>query len=144
MFETILVAVDTSDASREALRVAAALAAKLGSKLILLSVLDVSKLLAVAGYETPYPVDVVETMRQDAETTLEECRGECAGVATIITVTGEGDAAQEILRVATEQKADLICVGTHGRKGISRLFLGSVAETVLRGAAVPVLVTAAR
>ena len=141
MFETILVAVDASDASREALDVAATLAAKLGSKLILLCVIDVTKLLAVAGYETPYPVDVVETMREDAETTLEECRGACEGKAAVSTLTGEGDAAEEILRVANEQKVDLICIGTHGRTGISRLFLGSVAESVLRRSEVPVLVT---
>jgi nucleotide-binding universal stress UspA family protein len=51
----------------------------------------------------------------------------------------EGDASDEILRAAKENNVGLICIGTHGRKGLSRLFLGSVAEGVLRSSTVPVL-----
>lgn len=141
MIKTILVAVDTSDASREALNVALQLSAALGGRLVLLTVVDVSKLLAVAGYETPYPVDTIEIMRRDAETTLDECASLCAGKATVSVLTAEGEASDEILRAAESEKADLICIGTHGRKGISRLFLGSVAESVLRRAEIPVLVS---
>jgi nucleotide-binding universal stress UspA family protein len=50
-----------------------------------------------------------------------------------------GGAANEILRVAAQVRADLIVMGTHGRSGLSRLLLGSVAETVLRAATVPLL-----
>jgi nucleotide-binding universal stress UspA family protein len=50
-----------------------------------------------------------------------------------------GDPAQEILRHAREQHVDLIVMGTHGRTGLSRLLLGSVAESVLREATCPVL-----
>jgi nucleotide-binding universal stress UspA family protein len=50
-----------------------------------------------------------------------------------------GEAAAEILRVAAEAKADLIVLGTHGRSGLSRLLMGSVAEDVLRKAPCPVL-----
>jgi nucleotide-binding universal stress UspA family protein len=50
-----------------------------------------------------------------------------------------GDAAEGILAAAREHSADLICMATHGRKGVARLFLGSVTEKVLRRAAVPVL-----
>ena len=53
----------------------------------------------------------------------------------------EGVAAEEILRVARQKKADLIAISTHGRGGAVRLIVGSVAEDVLRGAEVPVLVT---
>ncbi len=51
----------------------------------------------------------------------------------------EGEAAEEILHLAQQQKCDLIVLGTHGRKGLSRLLLGSVAEKVLREATCPVL-----
>jgi nucleotide-binding universal stress UspA family protein len=51
----------------------------------------------------------------------------------------EGFAATEILRLAEEAKADLIVMGTHGRTGLSRLVLGSVAEQVVRKARCPVL-----
>src|SRR6516165_8047637 len=51
----------------------------------------------------------------------------------------EGDAAIEILRVAGTAKCDLIVIGTHGRTGLGRLLMGSVAEQVLRRASCPVL-----
>jgi hypothetical protein len=51
----------------------------------------------------------------------------------------EGDAVTEILRVAEEAPADLIVLGTHGRTGLARLLMGSVAEQVVRRAPCPVL-----
>ncbi len=50
-----------------------------------------------------------------------------------------GNAAQEIIETAQEKRCDLIVIGTHGRKGLSRLILGSVAEKVIRTAHCPVL-----
>jgi nucleotide-binding universal stress UspA family protein len=52
----------------------------------------------------------------------------------------EGDPAEEIIRYATESQADMIVMGTHGRTGLERLLMGSVAEKVLRGAPCSVLV----
>jgi nucleotide-binding universal stress UspA family protein len=52
----------------------------------------------------------------------------------------EGDPAEEIIRFAAEAQMDMIILGTHGRSGIERLLLGSVAESVLRGAPCSVLV----
>lgn len=51
----------------------------------------------------------------------------------------EGDPAEEIERLAAEKKADLIVMGTHGRKGLRRLLMGSIAEQVVRYAPCPVL-----
>jgi hypothetical protein len=51
----------------------------------------------------------------------------------------KGDPAEEILRVAEETKCDLIMIGTHGRTGLGRLLMGSVAEQVVRKAHCPVL-----
>jgi nucleotide-binding universal stress UspA family protein len=50
-----------------------------------------------------------------------------------------GYAAEEILRLAEEIKADLIVMGTHGRKGIDRILFGSVAEKVVKGSSIPVM-----
>lgn len=61
------------------------------------------------------------------------------GVAVTVAATG-GDPAEEILRYAAQHPIDLIVLSTHGRTGMSRLLLGSVAERVLRGARCPVLV----
>lgn len=63
-------------------------------------------------------------------------------VPVTVAATG-GDPAQEILRYAARHPIDLIVLGTHGRTGLSRILLGSVAERVLRGARCPVLVVPA-
>ena len=55
------------------------------------------------------------------------------------TVLIEGNAAREILRVAEEHHCSLIVLGTHGRTGLSRVLLGSVAEEVIRHSRIPVL-----
>lgn len=142
MFNKILVAVDQSDASHNAAELAIRLAKSDNAQLLLLSVLDVSKLIAVAGYEAPYPVDAIAMLKDANEQLLRETGAECiAQGVKAETLMAEGDACDEILRVAQEQHVGLICVGTHGRKGLSRLFLGSVAEGVLRRSPVPVLAT---
>jgi nucleotide-binding universal stress UspA family protein len=61
-----------------------------------------------------------------------------AGVSHEVFVAS-GNAAPEILNLAVEQHIDLIVMGTHGRKGITHLLLGSVAERVVRESPVPVL-----
>ncbi len=141
MFTSILVAVDASEAAQAALRHACDIAKTYNAKLTLVNVVDVSKLLAVAGYETPYPVDAIEIMRKDSAQILSEACATCGETGiTPATQTGEGDAVEEILGTAERIHADLIVLGTHGRKGLSRLFIGSVAEGVLRRAGAPVLV----
>src|SRR5438105_11382148 len=61
------------------------------------------------------------------------------GLVRAERMLGRGDAAAEIIRVARELPADLIVMGTHGRTGIGRLLMGSVAEHVMRHAPCPVL-----
>jgi nucleotide-binding universal stress UspA family protein len=51
-----------------------------------------------------------------------------------------GDPAQQIVKAARSQRADLVVVGTHGRRGVSRFFLGSVAERVIATAPCPVMI----
>jgi nucleotide-binding universal stress UspA family protein len=58
---------------------------------------------------------------------------------TVTSRLEEGIPAEEIVRVAREVEADLIVMGTHGRSGLGRLLLGSVAEQVMRHATCPVL-----
>ncbi len=141
-FGTILVALDGSDSSQKALELARDLAGKYEASLVLVNIVDLSKLIALAGYEAPYPAEAIAIMREDGKTSLDAAVAACAAKGTFATpVVGEGDACDEILRIAEEHKADLICLGTHGRSGISRLVLGSVAEGVLRRAHVPALIT---
>jgi nucleotide-binding universal stress UspA family protein len=142
MFNVIVVAVDDSDPAEHALELACSVAAAEKSKLILVNVLDVSKLVSVAGYETPYPAETIDILRDAGKKLLDEKAAICnqKSVATE-TYVAEGDAADAILQVAGDKGASLIVMGTHGRKGISHLFIGSVAEEVLKNATIPVLVT---
>ena len=140
MFNTILVAVDESEAAREAFELACKLAQEDHAALVLLNVIDVSKLIAASGYDAPYPEQTLDIMRTAGQQLLDarKVTAEKNGI-TVTTALGEGDAVDEILRVANENGAGLICVGTHGRQGLARLFIGSVAEGVLRRSDVPVL-----
>ena len=141
MFNTILVAVDESEAAKEAGDLAVKLALEDHASVVLVNVLDVSKLITVAGYDSPYPAQTIDIMRQSAEQLLNDTRAACeAKGLKVVTAVGEGDAVDEIVRLADEHGAGLICIGTHGRQGLARLFVGSVAEGVLRRANVPVLV----
>ncbi|MGB6986961.1 MAG: universal stress protein [Candidatus Aquilonibacter sp.] len=140
MFNTILVAVDESEAAREAFELACKLALEDHAALLLLNVIDVSKLIAASGYDAPYPEETLDIMRTAGQQLLDERKAaaEKRGI-TATTTVGEGDAVDEILRVANENDAGLVCIGTHGRQGLARLFIGSVAEGVLRRSEVPVL-----
>jgi nucleotide-binding universal stress UspA family protein len=141
MFDAILVAIDGADCSTAAVELACKLAKLDGAKLVLINAVDPSKLLMVAGYETPYPVNAIELLRESGRELLDSVKASCeAHGLAVTTVACEGDACDEILRIAQEQQVGLICMGTHGRKGFSHLILGSVAEGVLRKSTVPVLI----
>ena len=131
---TILCPTDFSDRSTYALQLAASLARDYSARLVLLH----------AALPTPivYGEGVVPL---EPDSFLEEARDRLAHVA----IPGanipaerrleEGDAANTILRVAGEIHADLIVMGTHGRTGLGRLLMGSVAEQVVRKSTCPVL-----
>jgi nucleotide-binding universal stress UspA family protein len=92
--------------------------------------------------------DVVEaqvTAVREAEEYLAAVmrRLEDRGIRRIETHVWYGPAAAAIVEAASAQKADLIVMGTHGRSGLGRLVLGSVAESVLRGTTIPILVVRA-
>lgn len=136
----ILVATDFSDESRAALAYGAALAGTFNTSLHVLHVLQ--------ALVTPDPVPVeFETRRLEAAieaTTWDELRAllssdkEYARLNATLAIEW-GLPAVEIVRYAREHAIDLIAMGTHGRGGLKRLILGSVAESVVREAPCPVL-----
>jgi nucleotide-binding universal stress UspA family protein len=138
IFRHILVAVDFGSSSQAALDRAIELAAKLDTKLTLVHVCEVTPMI-YAGME--YPVADWLTPLQDAakkelDDLAAKVKAKVPGVGTALRV---GFAAEEILAVAASTGADLVVTGTHGRKGIGRFLLGSVAERVVRLSKVPVL-----
>lgn len=137
----IVCAVDFSTSSRAALERAAELARRFDARLVLVHVWT-DPLVAGAAVGLPVPPALAEDQEKELGRKLERWRAE-AGRLAGREVAGrlEGGApVAELARVAREEQADLVVVGTHGRTGVKRALLGSVAEGVVRHAPCAVLV----
>jgi universal stress protein A len=134
----ILVATDFSESAGRALDYAVDLAAKLEAELGLVHVLGITDL-AVAELGAAITSAMLPSVTEDARKKLGELVAACPA-AKIEAVLRDGDIRWEILGAARRFDAGLIILGTHGRRGISRTLLGSVAESVVRHAQCPVLV----
>ena len=134
----ILVAVDGSEMASRALLAAADLGAALGADLALVHVVDPRGAAAVEG---GIPAgEVLEMMREEGQTLLAAAAKDAAARPPTHRFLREGTPGAEVCASAREWGADLIVIGTHGRSGVSRLLMGSTAETVVRHAPCPVLV----
>jgi nucleotide-binding universal stress UspA family protein len=147
MYERILVPVDGSPTSLRGLAEALAVAGKFGSTLRLLHVVDDTTLTATAGVMAGNVGDLLAMLSEGGEKVLADARrqAQAGGVAaeTSLQHSYSGRISDMIVKEAVDWKADLIVIGTHGRRGAGRLFLGSDAEQVLRLAPVPVLLVRA-
>lgn len=142
MFKNILVAVDGSELSFEAAKTALELASWHQSQLSFVYVVEINILLtdqSTYGQYIDY-VGLEKALREGGEEILAQAEAmtRSKGLAAK-KILLEGRAADEIARLAKEQGYDLIVMGTHGRGGLKRLVLGSVAESVVRQAPCPVL-----
>jgi nucleotide-binding universal stress UspA family protein len=131
---TILHPTDFSDRSRYAFWLACALARDYSARLIVLHVAETPPVIYGEGILPPDPVE----LRAAAQGRLDRLQVPHADVRAERRLE-QGDTVTEILHVAQEVPADLIVMGTHGRTGLGRLLMGSVAEQVVRRAACPVL-----
>jgi nucleotide-binding universal stress UspA family protein len=135
----ILVPTDFSETAEHALDYAIALAAKLGARIHVLSVIGIPTL-GIPEFGLAWTASTMETIVVDRQAALEQLVAKKQGTATFGEVLiRTGDARDTILDVAKEVKADLIIMGTHGRRGLSRALLGSVAESIVRTAPCPTL-----
>jgi len=139
-FQHVLVATDFGSSSQRAVHVAAELAKRLMARFTVLHVIHES--LPVYAMEAPLAMamDSPETRERSAKLELDSfleslanAGAPCAGVVRF------GEPAQEIVACAEEAGCDVIVVGTHGRRGLTRWLLGSVAEKLVRSSHVPVL-----
>jgi nucleotide-binding universal stress UspA family protein len=135
-------AVDFSDPSRVAMREAAELARRFGGELELLHVHPLSAPAVDLG-ALPPPPDVLETVLRELRGTLASWQEEAAKIAghPVNGTVVPGIPADDIGRFAGERRMDVVVVGSHGRKGLARLLLGSVAERVAREAPCAVVVS---
>ncbi len=143
MFRRILVAIDGSETSRRAFEAALQLARESGAQLLPLYVVD-NPLMAydALAYDPSILREAcLEVGRELAAGALTEMKRDAvAGTPRTVEVDRAGEDIAERIRItAGEFPADLIVLGTHGRRGFRRLFLGSVAERVARIACCPVL-----
>jgi nucleotide-binding universal stress UspA family protein len=142
LFSRIIVGVDDSEPAIAAVAYAARLARDHDGELVLASVINWVSLTAQAGSDGA-AIDaesIIAQLNEGAQAALD--RGSEIARHFGITVerrTPDGDPAETLMMVAHEEKATLIVMGTHGRRGVGRMFLGSTAEMVLRGSSVPVL-----
>ncbi len=143
MYRRILVPVDGTPTSRRGLEAAIRMASLTGATVRLIHVLD--ELVFATGFEpaATYEHDVLPRIRRNGARILEEARAlvAVAGIAadTVLSECFARRTSDVILEAAKDWNADFIVIGTHGRRGVSRLLLGSDAEDVLRGASVPIL-----
>ena len=144
MKSAILVPVDLSEPSLNALEHAAALAKDRRAILHLLYVVDRAptskgmkeKHAAAARVDRLFEEEAAKTVKELDRLASRLRRG---GIDVKVS-TSEGRPAAEILKAAKDGKVDLIAMGTHGRTGLRHLLMGSVAESVMRQASCPVLI----
>jgi len=145
MYKQILVPVDGSDTSNLALKEAIKLAKDQQAALRLIHVVDETTVYMMV--ETPYPIaDYLKAMHEAGQKVLSTCAAKAqeAGIKADTKLVVIESLMQRICDAINEEakrwSADLIVIGTHGRRGFNHLLLGSVAEGVIRLATKPVLI----
>ncbi|UVE51779.1 universal stress protein [Haloferax larsenii] len=138
MYDRIIVPIDGSDGSDRVAAHAAALASVHGAELHGVYVVNAGSFAGLPMESSWEGLD--DLLREDAEAAVELVE-RAASVRDIPVETHilEGTPSREIVEFAERGECDLIVMGTHGRGGIDRLLLGSVAEKVVRASSVPVL-----
>jgi nucleotide-binding universal stress UspA family protein len=143
MYQRILVPVDGSETATKAMITALQMARDSGGQVHLVHVVEGMTPLAADPYGA-YSGEVIEIMRQSGAKILEDALvlAKTAGVpADTELFDNFGERLADVVADSvTRFKADLIVVGTHGRRGLGRMILGSGAEQIIRLAPVPVLV----
>ncbi len=141
-FRHILVPTDFSDAANQALELALELAPKFEAKITLLHSTWLPPYYYSAYAEgLAWPTEELEgKAKQELDAACSRAKERYANVESVLA---SGEAWERILEAAKERAVDLIVMGTHGRRGISRLVLGSIAEKVVRLSPVPVLTVSA-
>ncbi len=137
-FSRILIAVDASEVGAHATLVGLELASALGAEIALIHVaaptVSDAAWFAVASSELTKPPDI------EISEVLAGLRGRVPIPANVVRFVPVGDPVQSITEAARSWPAELVVIGSHGRDGVDRVLLGSLAEGVARHAACPVLI----
>ncbi len=143
MFQSIVVGTDGSQTAGEAVREAVELAKAVGARIDLVSAYEPvpEGRLREERQQVPEDLQWMVNPREDVEATLKDAAEDVDGAGVKVdTFAREGDAADAILDVAEETKADLIVVGNKGMTGARRFLLGSVPNNISHHAPCSVMV----
>jgi len=139
--KSILCPMDFSDASKNAYRYACEFAKSMGSKVILLNVIEPRPIAADMSLNyIPLEEDLAAAAREDFIPMVDEAKAAGIDVSADVMI---GMPAETILQQIADLDVSMLIMGSHGKTGLSRLLMGSVAEAVVRKAAVPVLIVKA-
>ena len=137
-YKKILIAVDSSEYSMKAAKKGLELAHQLEAKAALIFVIDRSK--AIGNIDAGIIQEqALIILKKEAEQALDEL-SEMYNGNELMRFMPEGNPEEDIIKTAENWNADLLVMGTHGRTGLKRLFMGSVAERVIRHSVIPVMV----
>jgi nucleotide-binding universal stress UspA family protein len=147
MFTQVLVAIDGSPTGNRGLKAAIGLATDQKAALSIVHVIDSMAGVSYVGDIGYVPAGYIDTMLDDLRTHGRKILAKAEAVAresgvdvkTLLTESKGGSIADAILGAARKVRADVIVLGTHGRRGLSRVLMGSDAEAVLREARIPVM-----
>jgi nucleotide-binding universal stress UspA family protein len=140
LFHRIVVPTDFSSCAEAAWEIAKRLAAAVGSELVLVHVLVEAPLFDESPFNTEKTRGVFEAATRWAEEHIEQWAAAARGKGLKVrTVMRRGTPHAEIVALAADERAALVMLGTHGRGGLDRALLGSVADRVVRLAPCPVL-----
>lgn len=148
MYKKILVPLDGSEFAEVVLPHVEDIARRMEAEVVLMRVVHyVADYLAAANVMTATNPMVLESIKEGDDAIRQEAGKYLVGIASLLRDKGLkvktdvlfGPVAESILDAADEEKADLIAMSTHGRSGVARWLVGSVADRIVHGAKVPVL-----
>jgi nucleotide-binding universal stress UspA family protein len=150
----ILIALDYSPSAEKIAETGYALAKSSQAEVILMHVvadpiyysnLDYSPIMGYTGFSSPEMLSLIdmEEVKKASRDFLEQSKKHL-GDEGITTLVGEGDCADAILNAASDLNVDTIVMGTHSRRGLDKILMGSIAEKVLHHATVPLLIIPTR
>ncbi len=146
----VLIALDFDPSAQKVAETGYSLAKSMNAEVTLLHVigglsyytsLEFSPIMGYSGFSTATAQNLIDMdkIREGSKNFLEESRKHL-GDENIQVMVNEGDAAEEIITAADNIKADLIVVGTHSRRGLDKMLMGSVAEEVFHKTSIPLFV----
>lgn len=138
-YSNILIAIDGSECSMNAVNKGIELAKDLSANVILLSVVDMTSMVDNAAVGAIIDKDVETVFEEEADKLLDKAMKKYP-YDKITKISEEGVAKEAINSIAEHYKVNLIVMGTHGRTGLRHLLMGSVAEYVVRHSKIPVMV----